>query len=133
MRKLFIAVASLMLGALTLSAQSPNAAPPSDNGGHSGPAFTHRGAERQAWANLTPEQRGQIHTLLKQQHEEQKACHANGSAASCDALWQKQRTDRQNLAQSLGLKHLPFGGRPHRRGHRPQGAGQAKPGTSQPS
>src|SRR5277367_2368064 len=111
MKKVFLVLASLLLGAVTLSAQNSNVTHPTGNGwqGGHGPYGHHDSADRQAWANLSPEQRGQVHQLLKTQHEELKACHASGTPGSCAGVFQKQRTDRQALAQSLGLKHLPMG------------------------
>jgi len=145
MKKVFLALASLLLGAISLSAQNGNVTPPPGNSGQSGhgPYYgRHDNTDRQAWANLTPEQRGQVHQLLKTQHEEIKACRANGTPGSCSGLFQKQRTERQNLAQSLGLKHLPMGwGRRGNGQHKPgadnqfrsQFKGQNKPVTPPPS
>jgi len=113
MKKLFLALSALVLSAITLSAQAPTTPPPSNtpanNGGGSnqGTYGNDRAAERQAWKNLTPEQRSQVHQLFQKQIAERKACRTGSTPCSLTDLRQKQFTERQGLAQSLGLKHLP--------------------------
>src|SRR6266481_5318329 len=59
------------------------------------------------WDNLTQQQKNQVDALNQRHMEERETCKANASDPNCKELHKRQKNERQNLAQSLGLKHLP--------------------------
>src|SRR5579871_670388 len=59
------------------------------------------------WDNLTQQQKNQVDALNQRHLEEREACKANPADPNCKNLHKRQKAERQNLAQTLGLKHLP--------------------------
>lgn len=91
-------------------------------------AITQATAQNQ-WDNLTQQQRNQIEEMNQKHLEAREACKDNPSDPNCKDLHKRQKNERQNLAQNLGLKHLP---QAEHNEHRPQHHGSPGPGYGRP-
>jgi len=85
------------------------------------------------WDNLTQQQKNQVDALNQRHMEEFEACKTNPADPNCKNLHKRQKAERQNLAQTLGLKHLPQAERgDHAQHHGSPGPGYGRPQRGNP-
>jgi hypothetical protein len=132
-RKIYITASCVLMAVFAMGQKSPSYSLTSS--GWNRYSVTQAASQNQ-WDNLTQQQKSQIDALNQRHMEEREACKANPNEPNCKDLHKRQKAERQNLAQSLGVKHLPQAEHSeHQQHHGSPGPGYGRPqrGNAMPS